>query len=1488
MNKNIRNCIGLLIAAIFVAQIFAMPVYGMEIEKSVDMTDAMPGEDIAYTIRVNFTENASDVTIVDHLPDGLVYINDSQNGTLEGKNITWNLGDVNESIVQILLNVSIAETYNGTAVVNNSVNLSYEVNGSTCALSARSQEVGIKASAREDIKINFTTIFSGGTHHQLMMEAMKDYPNINYTTYRTTKLPKDLNLSTQDLILLDLSIETLVPEIEQTVKDAIEKNNATVIVVSPLMPTVLNLSNVNHSEHPYIMEYFDNSGLENHRRLLTYIMVKFFGLTATIEEPISIPKVGIYHPDSVKPFANVTEYLAWYGNDTGTHHLYDPGKPTVGILFSSGFYIKNTTEAEDSLIRELEANDINCVAEFGGIADSLILLMNTSTLTPNLPLDCIISLKMFRIRSYSKIEPIEKGVEYLKALNIPVLGGLDRIPQTSPEQWRESKEGIPPSLIGASVAMPEIDGVIEPIVISGEIKDPVTAIYHKAPIDEQIDWIVNRTLSWINLRHKNNADKKIAIIYYHHSPGKADVGVWPEGGLDTHASLVNVLGALKERGYTLGNTTPNITELRDLMVFQGKNVGVWAQDELDNMVENGSVALIPEREYLDWFNELSEDKRGEVVERWGAPPGEIMVYENATGKYLVIPNVAFGNVLLAPQPMRGKGQNISVMFYDKAIVPHHQYIAFYLWLNKEFGADAVIHFGTYGSFEYLPGKQAGLDVTSCWPAILIQDMPHIYHYTIDGTAGATQAKRRSNAVIIDYLTPPIVAAGLYGNLSNLDNDILMYNQAADESVKNRYRESIIKQCRDLNLDKDLGVDLNATIGNTTAFDAFKEELHNYLYTLKTEYMPYGLHILGEPPSGDSLVSMIKSMLGYEFKEYVALTNLSENCTKQLIEEVIFNGTTPEDAQNKILGNVSDNLTAFLNLSIIYADNLNASTIEIPRTLDGLEGEFIPPGVGGDPIRKPDAVPSGRNLYSFDPREIPTKVAWEIGKEMADQLLDQHLNKTNGTYPRKVAVFLWATETMKHLGVMESEILYLMGVRPVWDKWGRPTKVELIPASELGRPRIDVVIVPSGVYRDHFPEKLTLIDKAVRLAAQANDTQMYPNYINESSEAIYEWLIDNGYDESIARDLSMARIFSASPGSYGPSIAGPVHESHVWADDSTLGDHFISGWGYVYGEDRWGEQVQDVFRQNLDGVEIVTHSVSSNNYGILYGDSYFADLGGLALAVRTVTGETPDIYINNLRDPNTPKIETLSQFLARELRTRNLNPHWIEGMMEHDYYGASIISSGFENLWGWDVMTPDVVTDYMWNEMYDVYVQDKYNLGLESWFNENNPYALQSMTARMLEAIRKEYWNPSDDVKRALAETYQKSVEDYGVTCCGHTCANPFLDETLSGILSVPGAEPPKQSSSSGGGTYPPDVMTTPKPPAPESTTNETQAEDISAIPGGVKDIPVVEEPEEVVGQVIEKTEMKTDITFSGMEVLGLVAVLLVLGLIYAGFRYRKR
>ncbi|CEG12128.1 conserved exported hypothetical protein [groundwater metagenome] len=1494
------------------------------IDKTVDKTTAVLGENLTYTITLNFTENASNLTLNDPLPDGLIYVNDSHNGTLNNKTITWNLGNIT-GIVEIILNVSLNETYNGTEIVNNSVNLSYGVNGTNSCTNATSPKVKINKTTP-----NVNIAFIGGYAYQgLIISAInKTDLNLNITIYPLDNLPENISLLNQDVIFIDSAGVgfTILGKINQTVNDAKEKNNASVISMGNHPYNYL--ANVNLTNHPWIGLYWRNGGAENIKRLLIYLGVKFCGLNGTLQEPIVIPDDFIYHPDSNKIFENLTAYLEWYGNNTGTHHLYDPDKPTVGIVSYKSDYTSNHTELLDTFVRGFETREVNIIVGLFSSINPEFYMVNNTTI-----IDVLVSLKIHRINYGSSPQ---KGVDDLKKINVSVLGAIQEYYQTN-EEWNKSQHGLSINLITGYIAQPEMDGVIEPMLITTKETDPITGVSYQSPIDYQMDWLFNRTIAWTKIKRANNSNKKIAVVYYNYPPGKASIGA---SYLNVMSSITNLLDGMQNRGYNTGNINPNDlndTKIRDLILSHGRNVGVWAPGEIEKIVKTGNVTLIPENKYLEWFNGLPENKKNEVIVMWGQPPGKIMIYANESGKYLVIPHVLFGNILLAPEPAVGNSQDQSVMYHDKSIPPNHQYIAFYFWLTREYGADAIIHVGTHATHEWRPGKEIGLSIKDCWPVILMQNLPNPYIYIMDNIGEGTQAKRRGMADIIDHLTPPIVASGLYGNLSELHQKTHIYADATTPpAVKQEYRNTMIELYKNLNFEKDLNVSVGNITNMTEAeFDAFfvTGRVHEYLHELAETNMPYGLHILGKPPTGEKLIAMVNSMLGNEFEEDVieiypcAKHNQSHahgNYTifEQLLHKVIINGTSPEDAQIMLLGNSSNKVTAHLNTSIKYAKNIEASQIETSRVLDALEGKYIPPAPGNDPIRNPDALPTGRNFYSFDPRIIPTKEAWEVGKKMANQLLGYHQNKT-GKYPEKVAFVLWATELMRHYGVSESEILYLMGVKPVWDKKGNVENVTLINCTELKRPRIDVVMTTSGLYRDQFSTRMVLWDQAVKLAAKANDSECnYTNFVKEHSNAIYEWLINQGYNESVAYGLSMARIFSEAPGSYGTGLQNAIHESHSWENESKIADLYIGRMSHIYGKDIWGEQYTDLFKQNLNGVEAAVHIDSSNLYSTLDNDDFFQYLGGLNLAVRSVTGRSIDLYVTNFQDPKNPTTETLSDFLTKELRTRYFNPYWIKGMQNHGYDGARTMSETFENLWGWEATSPEIVTDYLWNEMYDVYVNDKYDMGLEDWFGENNPYALQSITARMLEVIRKGYWEPSDDVKKKIAETYQNSVEEYGVTCCGHTCGNPFLDDYIEGILSPPPQELPTKrhrskklleeptlnaiqqsqpqnatASLNATGEAVSDTtrtgeeekndtaITPPEKPLKDTTTNETKTE-------GVMGEPITHSGETVTGKKMEKTSPKTEteqpLPISGAPLIGILIVIAILIFIIYGYLRKKK
>ncbi len=1018
------------------------------------------------------------------------------------------------------------------------------------------------------------------------------------------------------------------------------------------------------------------------------------------------------------------------------------------------------------MIRAVEKKGCNVIALYGfhGFSLDKFLIKDKKAIV-----DSIISL------TYNLSHPDQqKGIEEAESIDVSLLQAVKHY-RKNPQEWESGLEGLATDML-PYVLYAEMNGMFEPMMVAGKVVENTGNDYYKT-IDYQIDWRVERAIAWARLHKMKNSDKRIAITFYSEGGGKANVGADIDYYLDVPSSLANLFKAMKSRGYDLGGEPIlDSDKLSKIMAEVGSNVGVWAKAELRKRVKGGSVILIPEQKYLKWFSGLPKDKRNEVIERWGQPPGKIMVYEEGNKKYLVIPKLEFGNIILLPHPTWGFLQDEATLYYQGAIPPHHQYIAFWFWLNREFKADAV--FTAFTQISLMPGKQVGLSRYD-WGGLLLQNVPNIHPFPIQGNGGVHN-KRRANALLIDYM-PTIVSSGLYEELLGLQKKILFYEQA-EGALKEEYKEGILNECKRLKLDNDLNLELDSISSKELV-----GKLNHYLNQIKAEHMPYGSHTLGEPPEGKPLVEMISSMLGSEFKKHISGLGSQEELAGGLLTEVILNQSTPEEAQKVVLGQVSKEIIDDLNLAIEYAKRIDACTIEIPRILDAFEGKYILPGPMDDPIRNPDALPTGRNPYTFDTRSIPTKEAWQIGKRMVEQLLEQHLKK-NEKYPQQIAFVLWSSETTKHHGIMEAEILYLLGVKPIWDKAGRVEDIELIDKTNLKRPRIDVLVTTSGLYREHFQNQICLIDRAVRLATEVSEPS---NYVKQNAEIIKSKLLEDNYEESVACNLSKARVFSEAMGAYSPNLQFAIPASDSWENDTKLSELYINRMSHTYGENVQGKQVKDVFRQNLKTVDVGVFSRSSNVYGVLDHPMVAAYFGGLKLAVRNTSNKKLDMYITNLRNQNNPEVETLEHFFNRELRSRYFNPKWIKGMMEHKYDGARYMATFTEDLWIWDVTSPEMVTEDMWNEVNEVYVKDKYNLELKSYFNKNNPHAFQSIAATMLDVVRKGYWDAPEKIKKSLAKEYAISVIEKGIACCHHTCNNPALNQMVANIISLPGVLSPE-------------------------------------------------------------------------------------------------
>jgi cobaltochelatase CobN len=1261
------------------------------------------------------------------------------------------------------------------------------------------------------------------------------------------------NLSGQDVIMLGMIGANQFPEFKDALLAA--KDNGTQIGLIGNLADIYNVGTI-YMENSTIKEYHDNGGYTNMENWIRCIGATHEDIYIEYSPavPPSIPDHGIYHPDAFPMiFENSTEYLVWYAN-----RGYNASAPTIGIITNKLAKEKIYYTTDNAIIRDLESKGCNVIYTTSKVCSQDV---DYFIRDENVLVDSIISLNAF----YLNYGDQEQGVEYLKSYNVPVLKGvLD--PYNTPDDYNASQRGLDLMSIPFQVTQPEIDGCIDYIWIAGKVKDPATEKSYYEPLMPQVDWLCDRAISWANLGRANNADKKVTIIYYNHEGGKNNIGA---SYLDISSSFTLLLEQMRVAGYDIENgAIPNGSEFINRFI-ESRNVGSWAPGELEKVVNSDNVTLVSLDDYLVWYNTLPESVRDEVEARWGEAPGNIMVYEGD----FVIPTVQLGNINFIPQPTRGDLSDESLIYHDKSLPPTHQYLATYFWINNVYNTDAMIHFGTHGTQEWLPGKEVGLWRYD-YPSIMLDDTPVIYPYIMDNVGEGTQAKRRGNAVIIDHLTPPITGAGIYGDLATIHEKIHNYEVAAggnDIAMMALYRNSIIELYENLSMEHDLNVtpDELGTMTDDEFENFVGNTVHDYLHKLQSTLMPLGLHTFGVAPQDTKLVSMVKSMLNSDLIEHIV--NVIQKDTGdeedwedaanayaiELLNATLLNGATVSTAQLDVLNLTDPVITADLDMALYYSTVLGQTTREIDQVLHALNTGYIEPGPGNDPIRNREALPTGKNFYSFDQRKFPDEETTVMGTILGDQMVQQYYTTHNNTYPDKVTFVLWSVETMRHRGLMEAQIHSLLGVEPVRSR-GRITGFEVIPQENMNHPRIDVVITPSGLYRDTFPYQLELIDEAVRTVAALNETSE-TNYVRWNSLKMEDTLIASGYDNTTAQNLSLSRIFSESPGSYGTGLPGAVTASETWDSDDKLADLYMSRMSSIYGQDMWGESYEDVFRMNLRDVDAAIHSDSSNLFGVIDNDDFYQYLGGVGLAVRSLTGENLEMYVANLERADDPRVITLNEAFRTELRARYFNPKWTSGMMEYDYAGAREFAKFTENIWGWDVMTPDMVTDPDWDEIYNIYVNDKYDLGTKEFFNTSNPYAYQAMTARMLETTRKGYWNASDEVIQDLVKEYVESVVENGVTCCHHTCGNPLLDEYVQGLLSVAGIS---------------------EQDADMYRRIMDEATQRAASGKGVGDYV---EGYEMQDESIQSADTGP-MSFSGSDIMGALIVLLIIGAIYAGFR----
>jgi cobaltochelatase CobN len=1122
--------------------------------------------------------------------------------------------------------------------------------------------------------------------------------------------------------------------------------------------------------------YYGNSA-ENLRRMLIYVRVKLLGEPGEILPPEREGRItGLFHPAAREMFPRVAPFLDW-ARETKRAKA---GGPRVVIAVHGTHLTFQQPKVVAALIEAFERQGVLAVAmvDHGNDYQRDIL--------------------EFRPQLVVHTCHSSERVPFREELGVPHLHSIFMREQPI-DEWQTSLRGLSSGEMAFHVVGQELLGAIEPQVTAGTSQGRGSEEAF-LPIPDRVEHLVRRAMRWIRLAVVPNRDKRVAFIYYDREMGQAELMRGSASGMFMNAprSMVNVLKGMKKGGYSLAPVPESEDQLLVWMMDHGRQIGVWAPGVLDRLARGGECVLIPTEQYVDWFQKrVPDDLRQDVIRRWGAPPGKFLLWEHEGRTYLVIPRIDLGNVILLPQPLRGEAQDASLV-HDLRVPPPHNYLATYFWLNEEFRADAMVHFGTHGSEFMLPGKAVGLSGHD-WPDILMGDLPNINPWVLNNLGESSPVRRRAYAVLIDHLVPPSVNAGLSDELANLHDEIDKWVVLADGALREKFRESITQQVHKAGL----VVDCHLTLPEGALITPAQiETVLTYLHDLHNETTPVSLHVLGEPPADDLLRPYLVVRGGREFLAQLgelidvpsgeSLTpgdrdKFLRRIAQELIERHLRKGFSLEEALKSAgasipSGGIPEPLQKTFERLKRLDDGFRQTPREIEQLLAALEGRFIPPGPGNSPDRNPAALPTGRNMYVMNPEEVPTRPSWELGKQLIDQLLADRL-KQQGRYPEKFAFTLNSFATFQDYGVMESQILHLMGCRPVWDEKNLVTDVELVPADELGRPRIDVFIAGLGYYRDMLPTRMKLLDRAVRLVAETRESEEQ-NFVRRNTLAVERQLLDAGVAPEMAALQSRGRIFGYPEGQMGSAgYYYLVEKSGEWESRDDLMEAYLSQVRNVYTEGAWGTPAAAAYDRHIQGTEIVLRSWSDRTRSPLSNKYVWYQGGSLALAVRHLTGREPEFLLSDVRDPAAARILPAEDALRADFRVRLFNRKWIEGMMREGYAGADQISVHVTNALGWTIMREGSVGDDYWREIVDTFLRDKKDLKIREWFESENPFAYQDLTETLLETIRKGYWQPGAEMTREIAEEYARSIvrhgEGGGLRGGGNFRLDAFVRQTLA-------------------------------------------------------------------------------------------------------------
>jgi cobaltochelatase CobN len=1087
--------------------------------------------------------------------------------------------------------------------------------------------------------------------------------------------------------------------------------------LSLLSRSTLPLSDVNQ-----LWRYFIEGGIENLKQAMYFLARRCLQWDIEYLLPQPVPKVGIY------PYPL-----------TSSQRQY----PQVAILFYRAHYLVGNTAAIDALIQSLIDRQITPVPIFlsslrdPSVQKSLIEYCGESAI--------VLNTTSFSLISPAPLYPAAPAPpdsnELWAKLDLPIFqvilsgGGL--------EDWQSSLTGLSPRDNAMNVALPEVDGRIISRAVSFKAvqsRHPVlqTEILGYQPQADRVNFVATLAANYVTMAQCPIADRKVALILanYPNRDGRLANGV----GLDTPASCLEILKAMKAEGYTIGDLPASGDELIQ-----------WLTRSVTNDPEGRSIRPVAQSLSLDHYKSfwqgLPEEVRSAMMQRWGEPDRD-----------LPVPGIQLGNVFIGVQPARGYDRDPNLNYHAPDLEPTHDYLAFYQWIRQEFGAKAIVHVGKHGNLEWLPGKSVALSAT-CYPEIALGAMPHFYPFIVNDPGEGSQAKRRAQAVILDHLTPPMTRAELYGDLQNLENLVDEYYEALslNPGRMGALQTKIQTLLKASNLQADLGItpeELQKRWG-----DGLLNHLDRSLCEIKEAQIRDGLHILGVCPQGRQLRDLVVAIARppqagrqgllralaidyhYDFDPLTADPAAAARDQRNVGQAIEFLEDRAADLVQQLIDRpqeIPDGGTATaIELHWIaqtLLPVLGQTDREIQNLLHGLNGGYIPSGPSGAPTRgRPEVLPTGRNFYSVDIRAVPTESAWDVGRRAAETLVERYTQE-HGEYPRTLGLSIWGTATMRTGGDDLAEALALLGVKPVWDGLARRVvDFEILPISVLGRPRVDVTLRVSGFFRDAFPNLIDLFDRAIIAVASLDEPDDQNPLAAKVQEETQEWL-GAGLEVTTALQRASDRIFGSKPGAYGAGLQGLI-ESQNWSEEKDLADAYINWSSYAYRGNGVGRSAPESFQRRLGEMQVVLQNQDNREHDLLDSDDYYQFQGGLTAAVKSISGQQPTTYFGDNSSIANPKVRSLQEEISKVYRSRVINPKWIEGVMNHGYKGAAEMAATVDFLFGYDATT-NCVADHMYEGVANAYLFDD---KVQAFIQRSNPWAARDMADRLLEAHQRGLW-----------------------------------------------------------------------------------------------------------------------------------------------------